>query len=1057
MKKRFILLFLAFTFILFSKLHILEVKANEIITGDSNSLVRISGKNRYETAMAISNHIYKDGTDNVIIASGVQLSDALVGGVLAAKLDAPILLSSGKVLSSNLSEELERLSPSSIYIIGGEHSISSELEDSLKEYSNVFRLAGANRYETSVEVANLLISMGERKGLAFASGNNFSDALVGMPLLAKRSGYPLILTDGIHILSGLTASDNNIIFGGYDSVNIEGFKGVRYFGGDSYETALDIAKKGFSKADKAIIVNANCISDALSSISLSVKYDCPIILINSLDLDKNIISYIENNINSAIVVGGENSINSTLVNNLKELIKKNSDEDIKDNNIKDTKDETLITKEPNSDSKNKPLKEDKEDIKSGSEKNCDNRDKEKIKREEDNFQNIIHDVKKVNKEMHLEDLNNFNYEIEMFIKQILMDIEKDIPYEIVGNPKISIMENKSSEKYNINDITDFVVELFSKEVLADDLIEKRLISTYIVNIELKAEEKALDQVLKAVHTYNYEVNIDVYENNENQTLDSFVIEDNVIVGLSQKGLNEVKATESLTIPIIDGVDTIGKSAFELSRLDGANIKNIVIISPIKIIEEAAFKGNNIVSLKLNDELQSIGDYSFQGNCLEFLELSKNVRTIGKEAFIPDKDHGIKNLELNEKINFIGKKAFYRNNISELKLPSSLKEISVAAFGNNNSLKEISLNEGIEIIGKEAFSNTDLAGEIVIPKSVIHLMERSFENTLVDSLFIKGDEFSNTLQIHSNISPILESIRFENPSKKSYISRRLSNKEDGVKVDLGEVEVKDNISCIEEVIKELNIQQSAYYINLSDESGKSDKLISSSLIWDIDNLDLSQPMVLVKGISEDFRGFEEIKGYKLEDFSNYEKQNDFIINLKLPPKEEWSVKDFIYSGQKIIRLSDSGKEKIQANKNLVLPTTNKEGEFILEIGKSAFMFKNIESLTLPKKLEKIGENAFSHNKISEVILPDTLILIEDYAFSENDIFNLELSEGLESIGANAFEDNNLSQVRLPSSLSEIKDDSFSNNQGIVSLYSINPNHKAFNTEFSSDNHLVIIEY
>src|SRR5699024_5414956 len=114
------------------------------------------------------------------------------------------------------------------------------------------------------------------------------------------------------------------------------------------------------------------------------------------------------------------------VSNLKELIKKNSDEDIKDNNIKDTKDETLITKEPNSDSKNKPLKEDKEDkedIKSGSEKNCDNRDKEKIKREEDNFQNIIHDVKKVNKEMHLEDLNNFNYEIEMFIKQILMDIE----------------------------------------------------------------------------------------------------------------------------------------------------------------------------------------------------------------------------------------------------------------------------------------------------------------------------------------------------------------------------------------------------------------------------------------------------------------------------------------------------------------------------------------------------------------------------------------------------------------------------------------------------------
>lgn len=618
-------------------------------------------------------------------------------------------------------------------------------------------------------------------------------------------------------------------------------------------------------------------------------------------------------------------------------------------------------------------------------------------------------MKKVNKEIYLEDLNNLNYDVHMLIKQFLMDIENDIPYELVGNPKISIMESKGSEKYIIDDIADFFIELFSKEVLANNIIDESFISTYIVNIELKAEEKSIDHFVEAVHSYKYNIVIDVFQKDKSYTADNFIIEENVIVGLSQKGLNEVKATESLTIPMIDGVDTIGNSAFKVNKLDGANIKNIKILSPIKTIEEAAFKGNSIVSLKLNDELESIGDYSFQGNCLEFLELSKNVSTIGEGAFIPKIDYGIRNLKFNDKVTLIGEKAFYGNNISELNFPVSIKEISMSAFANNNNLQNICLDEGIEVIGKEAFSNTHLSGEIVIPSSLVHLMDKSFENTKVDNLFIEGDESSNILQIHSNISPVLQTIRFENPSKKSYISRRVSNKEDGVKVDLGEVEVKDNISCIEEVIKELNIQQSAYYINLSDESGKSDKLISSSLIWDIDNLDLSQPMVLVKGISEDFRGFEEIKGYKLEDFSNYEKQNDFIINLKLPPKEEWSAEDFIYSGQKIIRLSDSGKEKIQANKNLVFPTTNKEGEFILEIGKSAFMFKNIESLTLPKKLEKIGENAFSHNKISEVILPDTLILIEDYAFSENDIFNLELSEGLESIGANAFEDNNLSQV------------------------------------------------
>lgn len=188
-----------------------------------------------------------------------------------------------------------------------------------------------NRYQTSIEVANLLIDMGEVDGIAYASGNNFSDALVGVPLLAKISGYPLILTDGIHIPQGAPSSENNIIFGGPEIINISGIKGVRYYGRDSYETALDIAKKGFIQANKAIVVNDECISDALAAISLSVKYNSPIILTNSLNLDSNLSEYIENNIDSVIVVGGENSIDNILVSNLKQLIKEKSNGSVKFN------------------------------------------------------------------------------------------------------------------------------------------------------------------------------------------------------------------------------------------------------------------------------------------------------------------------------------------------------------------------------------------------------------------------------------------------------------------------------------------------------------------------------------------------------------------------------------------------------------------------------------------------------------------------------------------------------------------------------------------------------
>lgn len=486
--------------------------------------------------------------------------------------------------------------------------------------------------------------------------------------------------------------------------------------------------------------------------------------------------------------------------------------------------------------------------------------------------------------------------------------------------------------------------------------------------------------------------------------------------------------------MIDGVDTIGNSAFKVNKLDGANIKNIKILSPIKTIEEAAFKGNSIVSLKLNDELESIGDYSFQGNCLEFLELSKNVSTIGEGAFIPKIDYGIRNLKFNDKVTLIGEKAFYGNNISELNFPVSIKEISMSAFANNNNLQNICLDDGIEVIGKEAFSNTHLSGEIVIPSSLVHLMDKSFENTKVDNLFIKGDESSNILQIHSNISPVLQNIRFENPNKKSYISYTASDNETGIKIDLGEVEVKADSSYIENLISKLDIYQSAYYIDLSDESGKSDKIITTDLLWDIDSLDLSKQFIIVKGIAEDFIGIEEIQGYKLPDFSNYIKQNDFNIILKFPEKEKWSAEDFIYSGQKITRLSDSGKQKIHTNKDLVLPNTNKEGEPILEIGSSAFIFKNIESLKPPERLEKVGMNAFSHNNISELLLPNILLIIDEYAFSEN----------------------NLAEIRLPDSLKDIKENYFIDNQGIVSLYSTNNMHRVFNSENSLNNHLIIIE-
>ncbi len=62
------------------------------ITGlDAAKIVRIGGYDRYETSLNIAKH-FALNTDTVTFASGDDFPDALAGGVLAAKLNAPIIL-----------------------------------------------------------------------------------------------------------------------------------------------------------------------------------------------------------------------------------------------------------------------------------------------------------------------------------------------------------------------------------------------------------------------------------------------------------------------------------------------------------------------------------------------------------------------------------------------------------------------------------------------------------------------------------------------------------------------------------------------------------------------------------------------------------------------------------------------------------------------------------------------------------------------------------------------------------------------------------------------------
>lgn len=94
-------------------------------------VTRLGGRDRYDTCLAINKHFNLD-TENAVIASGLDFPDALTGSVLAAKLNAPIIL-----LPSRDGEKQKTYIDSTrmrnLYILGGNGIITDTMVNQLKK------------------------------------------------------------------------------------------------------------------------------------------------------------------------------------------------------------------------------------------------------------------------------------------------------------------------------------------------------------------------------------------------------------------------------------------------------------------------------------------------------------------------------------------------------------------------------------------------------------------------------------------------------------------------------------------------------------------------------------------------------------------------------------------------------------------------------------------------------------------------------------------------------------------------------------------------------------
>jgi len=125
------------------------------------------------------------------LATGQDFADALAGGPAAAVDDAPMLLSDPEALSPVIAEELRRLAPARIVLLGGGEALSPAVESAVAALAPVGRLAGADRYVTAAVISERVT--GQVADTAYlATGTAFPDALTAVPA-AILAGAPLML------------------------------------------------------------------------------------------------------------------------------------------------------------------------------------------------------------------------------------------------------------------------------------------------------------------------------------------------------------------------------------------------------------------------------------------------------------------------------------------------------------------------------------------------------------------------------------------------------------------------------------------------------------------------------------------------------------------------------------------------------------------------------------------------------------------------------------------------------------------------------------------------
>ena len=252
---------------------------------------RLSGSDRYATAVAISRDGFSPGVAVAYVALGTNFPDALSAAPAASLYGAPLLLTPAASVPTAVIAELQRLQPARIVVVGGAASVSEAVVTTLQTVAPTSRIWGSSRYETSRAI---VADAFETAPIVYiATGTNFPDALTASAA-AGSMGAPVILVDGAGTLdSGTLALLASLgtttvrIAGGTSAVGSgissqltnAGYTVQRVSGADRYDTGRAINAQAFAASPLVYVASGTNFPDALAGAALAGSRGAPLFVV----------------------------------------------------------------------------------------------------------------------------------------------------------------------------------------------------------------------------------------------------------------------------------------------------------------------------------------------------------------------------------------------------------------------------------------------------------------------------------------------------------------------------------------------------------------------------------------------------------------------------------------------------------------------------------------------------------------------------------------------------------------------------------------------------------